>query len=276
VSYDVWGFVWNGQQYVKQDTHSYSTFDVNKAQDYADQINSFAGWSATTNIPESAVVHKVYQGSGVTNVRPGAFPTPLTYSVWAYKLTDGKWVKDASYSWTTQDPQLGLDYAQKVSAVSGWIATTNCPVTVPVEQRYVNGGTIQGATTYTNRYANHYANRYSRARSPGFNFSADGQTVYLPWFNMAIRIPPGTHWNVNSNGSDFDDSSNQIQDSINQQNQINDSINLQNQIAMQDMLNQQQMNNDLQDALNTQNFINTENDINNEQNALNAQALGNP
>ena len=135
VSYDVWGFVWNGQQYVKQDTHSYSTFDVTKAQGYADQINSFAGWSAATNIPESAVVHKVYQGPGVTNVRPGSFPSPLTYSVWAYKLTDGKWAKDASYSWTTQDPQLGLDYAQKVIAVPGWTATTNCPATVPAERR---------------------------------------------------------------------------------------------------------------------------------------------
>ncbi len=272
VSYDVWGFLWNGQQYVKQDTHSFSTFDINKAQGYADQLNGYAGWSATTNIPESAVVHKVYQGPGVTNVRPGAFPTPLTYSVWAYKLTDGKWAKDASYSWTTQDPQLGLDYAQKVSAVPGWTATTNCPATVPAAQRYVDGGTVHGATRYTNRYAN----RYSRSRAPGFSFSPDGQTLYVPWFNMAIRIPPGTHWNVHSNGSDFDDSSNQIQESIDQQNQINDSINLQNQIATQDMINQQQMNNNLQDMINTQNFINTENDINNQQNAINAQPLVNP
>jgi len=50
--------------------------------------------------------------------------------------------------------------------------------------------------------------------------------------NMAVRIPPGSHWNVNSGGS-YDptfDTSNQLQDSLN----------LQNQIATQDMLNQQQ------------------------------------
>jgi len=102
-------------------------------------------------LPESAVVHKVYRGPGVTNVRPSAFPTPLTYSVWAYKLTDGKWVKDASYSWTTQDRNSPWTTLRK-SAPARLDRDDNTPRPCRRRQRYVDGGTVHGAKSYTNRY----------------------------------------------------------------------------------------------------------------------------
>ena len=33
VAYDVWGFKWDGRQYVKQATHSFSTTDIKQATD---------------------------------------------------------------------------------------------------------------------------------------------------------------------------------------------------------------------------------------------------
>ena len=147
VTYEVWGFKWDGQRYEKQANYSFTTTDIKKAATYADQVNGYAGWSATTNIPEPCVVHTVFHGPTFTNTQPSAFPDKPTYAVWAYTLANGKWVKDEKYSWTTPDPLLGLEYAKKVSAVPGWRATDNCPEPVPAAQRYVDGGTVHGADT---------------------------------------------------------------------------------------------------------------------------------
>src|SRR5438105_13815583 len=81
VAYDVWGFRWDGRQYVKQATHSLSTADLQQAADYAAQITSFAGWSATTNLPEACVVHKVFHGPAISSMRPTAIPEKPRYAV---------------------------------------------------------------------------------------------------------------------------------------------------------------------------------------------------
>ena len=120
VTYDVWGFRWDGQQYVKQATHSFSTTDIKQAADYATQVDSFTGWAATTNLPDPCVVHTVFHGPSIAAVRPSAFPDKPVYSVWAFTRAAGKWVKDENHSWTTSDPVLGLEYAKKVNAVAGW------------------------------------------------------------------------------------------------------------------------------------------------------------
>ena len=83
-------------------------------------------------------------------MRTDAFPALPTYSVWAFHLVDGKWVKDAQYCWTTTDPVKGLDYAKKVDAVSGWKTTTNCPAVIPASERAVNGGAMRGMENYKN------------------------------------------------------------------------------------------------------------------------------
>ena len=67
VTYEVWGFKWDGQRYEKQANYSFTTTDIKKAAIYADQVNGYAGWSATTNIPEPCVVHTVFHGPAITD-----------------------------------------------------------------------------------------------------------------------------------------------------------------------------------------------------------------
>jgi hypothetical protein len=50
-TYTVWGYKWDGRQYVRQTAYDFSTTDVKQAADYAAQINRCAGWTATTNLP---------------------------------------------------------------------------------------------------------------------------------------------------------------------------------------------------------------------------------
>jgi hypothetical protein len=291
VSYDVWGFQWNGQQWVRQETYTLKSTDIKQAQAYADQINSYFDWAAATNIPEPSVVHTVFSGQVNASTRPSPQPDPVSFAVWAFKLTDGKFVKNDQYSWTTPDPIAALDYSQKLNAISGWRATTNAPATVPEAQRYVDGGPVNGLPTnavypgytypgyvyprYSHYYHHHYpysTHHYHYPNYQGSSFfgfpgvSISNGVLHTPLMN--IQLPPGAQWNVNSNNSDngasFDNSQ-----------AIQDSINLQNQISNQDMINQQQMNNNIQDMLNTQNFNNTE-DMINSQNAINAQQMMNP
>ena len=259
VTYEVWGYQWDGRQYVKQPTRCLTTTDLKQASDYATQIDSFAGWTAATNLPDACVVHTIFNGAPVAGVQLPANPTPQTFSVWAFTQQDGKWVKDDKYSWTTTDPEQGLAYAKKVDAVSGWQTTTNCPAVLPPEQRYVNGGPLQGANLAA-----------MQGTAPGGidfgpihirNNADGGQTVSLPY--MSVRIPAGmvasNHWTFSQNGGGDDD----ISPSYDNSSSVQDMINT------QDMLNQQQMNNNMQEDLDTQNFLNTENMINT-QNAFNA------
>ena len=81
---------------------------------------------------------------GVPNPPP---PDHVTFTIWAYKLTDGKWVKSDEFCWTTQDPIQAWEYMKKINAVSGWCATTNCPPIVPKSQRFYEGGLAHGCQT---------------------------------------------------------------------------------------------------------------------------------
>ena len=130
---------------------------------------------------------------------------------------------------------------------------------MPPEQRYVNGGPLQGANLAA-----------MQGTAPGGidfgpihirNNADGGQTVSLPY--MSVRIPAGmvasNHWTFSQNGGGDDD----ISPSYDNSSSVQDMINT------QDMLNQQQMNNNMQENLDTQNFLNTENMINT-QNAFNA------
>ena len=65
--------------------------------------------------------------AGQPNVRATTAASPILYSVWAFQLTAGQWVKDEKYSWTTSDPRAALEYTRKVNAVPGSCTTTNSP-----------------------------------------------------------------------------------------------------------------------------------------------------
>ena len=206
-SYDVWGFQWNGQQWVRQEPQTLKTTDIKQAQAYADQVNSYYDWAAATNIPEPSVVHTVFRSQVNAGTRPSPQPDPVAFAVWAFKLTDGKFVKNDQYSWTTADPLAALDYAQKLAAVPGWSATTNAPATMPEAQRYVDGGTVLGlpsnvaypAYSYPGygypRYSHYYRHHYRQPYYQGTSFngfpgvSINNGVLHTPLMN--IQLPPG-------------------------------------------------------------------------------------
>jgi hypothetical protein len=239
VTYEVWGFKLAGGQWAWQPNYSLTTTDLKRAANYKAQVNSFAGWTAATNLPDASYVHTVYDDPMVSRIRPTQTPEAPMFSVWAYKLTDGKWMKSDKYSWTTNDPVAGSKYAKKVDAVAGWTTTTNSPPTVPKAQRYVNGGTVHGAENYSmhiNLGGVSIAVPYSLLRNSGVGSGNAGFSFYD---------------NYSTHG---------------------DTSDVQNTIATQDMINNQINNDNIQDMINTQNFNETENEINNEQNTINAQA----
>jgi len=247
VTYQVWGFKWDGQRFVKQPADCYTTTDLKKASDYATQVDSFFGWTATTNLPEAAVVHTTFHGAAVTDSRPSAAPPQPTFDVWAFHLQNGQWVKDAQHSWKTTDPEQGIAYAKQVNAVPGWRATDNCPDTVPLNQRYVDGGTLHGAPTYVS----------AASRLPA-SIYAGPWGAYLQQMLSGIYVDPNAPGEIDSTPS------------VSNSN-YGDTSDIQNMIATQDMINQQQQLNNIQDTINTQNFINTENMVNNMQDMVNTQ-----
>lgn len=179
---------------------------------------------------------------------PPATPTaspPVTYQVWGYRWDGRQYVKDPTRCLATTDPKQAADYAAQVNSFPGWVATTNLP------------------DAYRKTAA-----RRQPARPADIDFgpihirgNADGsQMVYMPY--MSVRVPAGIvtgkHWSFSSNGGGADvgtSSDTSVQDSV----------------ALQDMLNQQQMNNNVQDMINTQNMIDTQNMVNNMQDMVNTQ-----
>ena len=249
VTYDVWGFRWDGRQYLKQDTHSLSTSNLQQAVQYAAELTRFAGWAATTNLPGACVVHTRYRGPAITWSQPSAYPAKLIYSVWAFKRVGDQWVKDEGYCWTTPDPVQGLEYAKKVNAVTGWTTTTNCPEAVSPEQRYVDGGIVTDAERYRGcplgvcEASYEPTGRLHRRRELTIQFG--GMLIRVPYDRIEQSSSSGTA-PVIDNSPTYDNSADiqamhNTQDMINTQNMIN---------------NIQQMNN-IQDMINTQNMVNS-------------------
>jgi hypothetical protein len=258
VSYDVWGFRWDGRQFVKQSTHSFTTTDLKQAADYVQQVDQFAGWTATTNLPDACYVHPA---PALAAAQPPPAPGRAEFSVWAFRLSGDKWVKDDAHSWTTSDPVSGLEYAKKVHAVAGWTATTNCPEPIPAAQRYAQVGPWRGAT---NRGGYGVTVRTERD---------GGQTIYLPY--MTVRLPAGMVRNLHAAGQGSTETvDNSFYSNYDNSAALNDEANLRNMLQTQDMINTQQQNNNIQDMINTQNAINTQNMVD-AQNAVNAQNAAN-
>ena len=127
VNYEVWGFHWDGLRYVKQSNYTLTTPDLKKAQDYAAHIQRFGNWTATTNLPLACIPTYSFPQSYISRQQQSAFPTAPTFSVWAFKLTDGAWVRDEKYCWTSPDPMKVVEYAGKVNAVRNWRANHELP-----------------------------------------------------------------------------------------------------------------------------------------------------
>lgn len=250
VTYQVWGFKWSGAAWVRQPKYMLQTADLKQAADYKAQINGFAGWTATTNLPTACYVHTIYQGPTVSRTRPGQSPEKPTYSVWAFALAGGRWVKSDQYSWTTSDPVAGLKYAKQVNAVAGWTATTNCPPPIPTAPRIVQGGMVQGAANYS------------------MHINLGGISVTIP-YSMLQRGGVG-----GQGGGSYETSASS--DNWPTYSDTSDTSDIQNSISLQDSINAQNALDDEQNLIDEQNFENTENMINSEQENLNAQPVPSP
>jgi hypothetical protein len=236
VTYDIWGFKWNGAQWVRQPNYTFQTTDFEQAVEYQRQINSYAGWTTTTNLPTACYTHTIFDGPVFSHTRPTQVPSKPAYSIWAFRLANGKWVKDDHYSWTTTDPLLGVEYARKVSAVAGWSATTNCPPPVEKAQRYVDGGMVRGAENYSIR------------------LSIGGWSITVPYAVVENGATAnGGSESYSTDSSPTYDNTSDIQNMLNTQNMINNQIN----------------NDNIQNMINTQNMFNAQNMID-AQNAINA------
>lgn len=151
---EVWGYKWEGQ-WVKHEDHCLKTTDLKQAIDYANEINRFSGWIANTNLPGYCRTAYTYHDSGIPQWagQPEKSPPQPVYVVWAFKLTDGKWVKNEEYSWDTskwtidnRQRLVALDLAKRINDVPGWRATTNAPACdIPENQRQAYGGTAIGS-----------------------------------------------------------------------------------------------------------------------------------
>ena len=136
-----------GFQWVKQPDHCLKTTDLKQAVKYEAEIMRFQDWVARSNIPAlcSEVSDNVTYPPAMGTPEP---PARVGFTVWAYRLEDGKWVKDPKYCWTapeTYDSRIqALEYAKKVNAVEGWCATTNAPESAakPANQAAVYHGPL--------------------------------------------------------------------------------------------------------------------------------------
>ncbi len=180
-----------------------------------------------------------------------AQPGQPVYSIWAYKLTDGQWVKSDQYSWTTSDPRLGWQYARKVNAVPGWVAMTNLPTPTSQALGVLNRGPVQisqnGAQT---------------------TISIAGWTVSVP----SSMIPRDANGDIEYGSSS---------DSNDWTSDYGDTSDIDASNRTQDMINNQMQSDQIQDMINTQNMIDTQNMINTQnmveqQNAAAAQMNANP
>jgi hypothetical protein len=189
VVWEVWGFRWDGSQYVKEPTHCLKTTNLQQAADYSHEIVSFNGWVPTSNLPLNCYVHHTYTHHNTTDDSPTDCPPRAVFDVWAFKLTDGKWLKSDEYSWSTRgrdqwdDRLVALDLVKRINAVPGWCATTNAPDReVPPEQREVYMGNARG--DYHIGAGGGYIGQ-SRNGYPVYS-EHGGRTIYRP--HMTIRL----------------------------------------------------------------------------------------
>src|SRR5262249_54751792 len=94
VQYEVWGYRWDGRQYVKQPNYTLQTSDLKKASDYVAHINSFPGWTATTNVPDICLPQNFLFRPKINSQQQSVLPTAPTFTVWAFQWNDGQWIKD--------------------------------------------------------------------------------------------------------------------------------------------------------------------------------------
>ena len=158
VTYEVVGCHWINNQWEHPEDFHFKTANLKKARDYVLEINTYAGWQAATNF-DPALVPAVNMTDPVLPKKTAPLPTPpkAAFTVWAYKLVDGKWIKQDAYCGSSASWSECQKYIADVSAVPGWCVTTNCPASLPAfrQDLAITGAKTRGVTWYAPQY-NYY------------------------------------------------------------------------------------------------------------------------
>ena len=198
IEWQVNGYVFQNNQWVLQPDHCLKTTDLKKADAYSAEIMKFQNWIACSNLPALCCTLSPDKFSF-----PCWLPAPESptneYTVWAFQLKDGTWVKDEKYCWTTRDYHNcridALAYAAKVNAVPGWCATTNAPESVDGPRNDVimyhgPAGYADGNYTSDSGWNGSFLG-YSRGGYPMYS-EHGGRTIQRP--HMTIRLGRDADW----------------------------------------------------------------------------------
>lgn len=190
VTWEVWGYKLVNNQWVKQKDYCLETTDLKKAGEYSLEIMRFQNWIVRDNLPAACVDGPTQFAYPSWIPLPTETP-PIAFTVWAFKLTDGKWIKDAEYCWTTGDTCTcrldALAYVKKINAVPGWYATTNAP-DCAVARRTNDTVMYHGPAGYDDSSG---PVGYSRGGYPVYS-EHGGRTIERP--HMTIRVGADADW----------------------------------------------------------------------------------
>jgi hypothetical protein len=108
-----------GRSTIAKDTPSLLIARPNKTRPNAGDLRK---WSLAPMLERVAAVSALTPTTTKKNGR-----TSRKYTVWVFKLADGKYEKQESRTLNTDDEGKARSYLESVNAVSGWTATSNLP-----------------------------------------------------------------------------------------------------------------------------------------------------
>jgi hypothetical protein len=128
----IYAYQWVNGGWVKQPDHCLETPNLKQAADYCLELSHYQDGYYRANVPLACCDVSIKPNATLPSSAPVPSVTPhTTMTVWAFKFTGGKWVKDEKYCWSASDYfTLRIDmlaYAKKLNTIPGWCATTNAP-----------------------------------------------------------------------------------------------------------------------------------------------------
>lgn len=189
VTYEVWGYHWNGNGWDQPKGYHYKTADFQKAADYLYEVATFGGWIARINC-DTAPFRDFEMSDPLVPMKSPKPPRSdkISFTVWAYKLIDGKWQKQDAYCGTSNVLEDCQKYMTDVNAVPGWYAVSNCP---PAKVTSSDGLQINGPKTRgipnsyvykgNGRWDHYHQSHYYSSGSSSAGSSSDDSWVQAQW-----------------------------------------------------------------------------------------------
>jgi hypothetical protein len=133
-TYEVWVYKLIDNKWAKQEALCLKTPDIKYLSDYEDRINVlFPSYFAVDNAPASSRAGKVpqFMVSKASGITAPPHPPEIESVIWAYKLIDGKWVKQDDHCFKSKYGLELLAYYRELVKYQndGWYVTTNTSLT---------------------------------------------------------------------------------------------------------------------------------------------------